>query len=222
MFNLDYLEEIHGSDPDAAIIWLHGLGASGHDFLPVVSQLNLPDEPAIDFIFPHAPVQPVTINRGTAMPAWYDIHQLDLHAQEDQAGIDCAMHSLEALIIRKCSHLDPKRILLSGFSQGGAVVLHTLLHGTVPIGAVAALSAYLPLRNMAAEAHKERILNSEIFMAHGRYDEVLPHQFGELSRQILLALGASIEWHSYPVAHQLCDRQMTDLRAWIIKKLARR
>ena len=222
MFHLDYLQETQGRHPTAAIIWLHGLGATGHDFLPAVSRLNLPDELAVDFIFPHAPVQPVTINQGAALNAWYDIYEFSLQAREDQAGIDCAMHSLEALITRKCSHLDPKRILLSGFSQGGAVALHTLLHGTVPIGGVAALSTYLPLRNLAAEANKQRILNSEIFMAHGRYDELLPHQFGELSKDILLTLGASVDWHSYPVAHQVCDQQMTDLRAWIIKKLARR
>lgn len=219
MESLDYLEEIHGDSPDAAIIWLHGLGADGFDFKPLVKQLNLPSELSIHFIFPHAPVQAVTINQGMSMNAWYDILELSLEAEEDQAGITSSMNAIESLIESKFTHIDSNRIILAGFSQGGALVLHTLLHGKVAIGGVIALSTYLPLRQLAPEANKDRVLGHDIFMAHGDYDEVLPIDIGDLARGILLALGTKITWRKYPMAHQLCDTQIKDIRKWIIKKL---
>lgn len=221
MKSLDYLEKIHGRNPDAAIIWLHGLGADGYDFVPLVKQLNLPEDLSIHFVFPHAPVQAVTINQGMHMNAWYDILQLSLEADEDDSGINASMYALEALIQSKFGHMDPERIILAGFSQGGALVLHSLLHGNVPIGGVIALSTYLPLRQQAAEAKKERVEKTPIFMAHGDYDDVLPIAVGSLAQSILLSLGAQLQWKKYPMAHQVCDEQIKDIRDWIAQKLVR-
>ena len=225
MQSLDYLEEIHGEvshgqAPDAAIIWLHGLGADGYDFKPIVQQLALPKDLSIHFVFPHAPVQPVTINQGMNMNAWYDIYEISLDAEEDSKGINASMQSLEALINDKFAHLEPQKILIAGFSQGGALALHTLLHGNTPIGGVIALSTYLPLRELAVKANKQRVYQQEIFLAHGEYDEVLPFQIGDLARGVLLALGANIHWQSYPMAHELCAQQIQHIREWIIKRLA--
>ena len=220
MQSLDYLEEIHGDNPDAAIIWLHGLGADGYDFQSIVKQLNLPRDLSIHFVFPHAPVQAVTINQGMSMNAWYDILELSLEAKEDKAGINSSMQALESLVKSKFAHIAPNRIILAGFSQGGALALHTLLHGSVPIGGVIALSTYLPLRLSAQDAKKDRVIGQDIFMAHGTHDEVLPIDIGDLARRILLALGAKLTWHAYPMAHQLCNDQILDIRSWIINKLA--
>ena len=219
MESLEYLEQISGKNPTAAVVWLHGLGADGYDFLPIVQQLNLPEDNAIHFVFPHAPVQPVSINQGVAMNAWYDIHELSMHAPEDQAGIFTSMHALEALVTNKFSHLDPGRILLAGFSQGGALTLHTILHGSVIFGGAIALSTYLPLRALTTQVSPERFMHNEIFMAHGTHDEILPHEIGKLSKDVLLKLGAHVEWHEYPMGHQLCDDQIEDIRTWILKRL---
>lgn len=219
MESLEYIEEIHGDKPDAAIIWLHGLGADGYDFKPMVKQLNLPDDLCIHFVFPHAPVQAVTINQGMSMNAWYDIMELSLEAEEDEAGINASMYAVESLIQSKFAHIDSNRIILAGFSQGGAVTLHTLLHGSVPIGGVIALSTYLPLRLSAPDANKERVVGHDIFIAHGTHDEVLPIEIGDLARGILLTLGTKLTWRTYPMAHQMCNDQILDIRRWIMKKL---
>jgi phospholipase/carboxylesterase len=214
---LDYVEDIHGSNPDAAIIWLHGLGADGYDFKPIVQQLDLPDDLNIHFLFPHAPVQAVTLNQGMPMNAWYDIYQLSIDAQEDAAGIERSMHLLESLIDINFSHIDRKRILLAGFSQGGALALHTLLHGSSEYGGLIALSAYLPLRNLAPDArHQPRW---PIFMAHGLVDEILPIYIAEMARDTLGGIGMQIDWHSYPMAHQLCPQEMQDIRRYIVTRL---
>ena len=220
MESLNYLEEIHGTDPDAAIIWMHGLGADGYDFQPIVRQLNLPDEQSIHFIFPHAPVQPVSINQGVEVNAWYDILELSLEAKEDHEGISASMNAIEKLITTKLAHIDPERIILAGFSQGGAMALHTFLHGNLRFAGVIALSTYLPLRNLANQADINRISGQEIFMAHGTHDEVLPHEIGELARNILLTLGANISWHSYTMAHEVCQQQVQEIREWILQRLA--
>lgn len=220
MQSLKYIEEIHGSNPDAAIIWLHGLGADGHDFQPIVKQLNLPTDLSVHFVFPHAPIQPVTINNGVSMNAWYDIYELNLEAEEDEMGINSSMRSLESLIKNKFSHIEAERILLAGFSQGGALALHTLLHGSVPVGGVLALSTYLPLRDKSLDANKQRVHKQPIYMAHGEYDEVLPQQVGDLARGILLTLGASVTWQSYPMAHELCGQQIQHISEWITQHLS--
>ncbi len=217
---LDYIQENHGDNPDATIVWLHGLGADGYDFKPIVKQLNLPADISVRFVFPHAPVQPVTINNGVSMNAWYDIYGLDLEADEDEMGIYDSMHAVESLINKTSADVDAKRILVAGFSQGGALALHTLLHGSVAIGGVLALSSYLPLRESALDANKERVHQQEIFLAHGEYDEVLPLQAGDLARGILLTLGARVTWQIYPMGHELCAAQIEHIRTWIIERLS--
>lgn len=219
MQNLQYLEEFSGPNPDAAIVWLHGLGADGYDFLPIVQQLELPTDCSIHFLFPHAPVQPVTINQGIAMNAWYDIHELNLHAEEDQQGLFDSMCLLETLIKSKLAHIDTKRIFLAGFSQGGALTLHTMLHGSMALGGAIALSSYLPLRKLVTQASNQQIQHTEIFMAHGTRDEVLPHEIGELSKDVLLNVGAHVKWHEYPMGHELCFDLIQDLRTWILERL---
>lgn len=218
--DLKYLEEISATKPDAAIVWLHGLGADAYDFLPIAQQLNLPEDIAVHFLFPHAPVQPVTINQGVAMNAWYDIHELSLHAEEDEQGIFASMHAIEALIRSKLAHIDTKRILLAGFSQGGALTLHTMLHGSLALGGAIALSSYLPLRKRVMNAANTHIKHSEVFMAHGTRDEVLPHEIGLLSKDVLLKVGAHVEWREYPMGHELCATLLQDLRAWIVQRLS--
>ena len=219
MQNLEYLEEFSGPNPDAAIVWLHGLGADGYDFLPIVQQLNLPADCAIHFLFPHAPVQPVTINQGIAMNAWYDIRELSLHAEEDQKGVFDSMYLLESLIQSKLAHINAKRIFLAGFSQGGALILHTMLHGSTAFGGAIALSSYLPLRKLVTEANSQQIQHTEIFMAHGTRDEVLPHEIGVLSKDVLLNVGAQVKWNEYSMGHELCYDLIQDLRAWILERL---
>lgn len=216
---LDYIEEIHGQTPDNAIIWLHGLGADGYDFKPIVKQLALPPELSVHFIFPHAPVQPVTLNSGIRMNAWYDIRALSLEAKEDQAGIQSSMHALEALINHKFAHLESKRIIIAGFSQGGALALHTMLHGSQPIGGIVALSAYLPLRHLLAKADKQRVIGRRVFMAHGEYDEIIPLQFGQLANDALVALGANVCWRTYPMSHEVCAAQIKHIREWLVAYL---
>ncbi len=219
MKRLDYIEEIHGHTPDSAIIWLHGLGADGYDFKPIVKQLALPPELSIHFIFPHAPVQSVTLNHGMNMNAWYDIHALSLEAKEDQAGIQSSMHAVEALISHKFAHLDSTRIIIAGFSQGGALALHTMLHGSQPIGGIVALSAYLPVRHLLAKANQQRVIGHKVFMAHGEYDEIIPLQFGKLANDALVALGADVCWRTYPMAHEVCTAQIRHIREWLIAYL---
>ena len=154
------------------------------------------------------------------MNAWYDIYELSLEADEDQLGINSSMRAVESLMAEKFSHIDPNRLILAGFSQGGALALHTLLHGSIPIGGVLALSTYLPLRHLALDANKERVHQHEIFMTHGEYDEVLPLQIGDLARGILLTLGANIHWQSYPMAHELCAQQIEHIREWLLQRLS--
>ena len=220
MKKLEYLETKSGENPDAAVVWLHGLGANGYDFQPIVQQLDLPTELAVHFLFPHAPIQAVTLNQGMEMNAWYDIRELSLHAQEDEQGIFDSMYLLEELITSELRHIDPTRVLMAGFSQGGALTLHTMLHSKLRFGGAIALSTYLPMRKLATQVSPERFIQNEIFMAHGSQDEVLPHEIGLLSKDVLVKLGAHVEWHEYPMGHQLCDAQINDIRAWMLSRLA--
>lgn len=217
MKTLEYIEEIHGDQANTALVWLHGLGADGYNFKPIVQQLNLPQDVAIHFVFPHAPVRPVTINNGMEMNAWYDIFSLDPEAPEDEQGIITATQSIESLITSKLNYIDPGRIFLAGFSQGGAVALHAFLHGTLKLGGVIALSTYIPLRTKAIP----HTSNKSIFLAHGLSDEILPHSIGEQSKELLLSLGMQVDWHSYPIAHQICNAEIEDIRTWLLQQLAR-
>ncbi len=218
---LPTLEHSTGDNPDAAVIWLHGLGADGHDFEPIVPELHLPQECAIRFIFPHAPQRPVTLNAGYIMPAWYDIYSLEFDSREDETGIRDSAAAIEDLITRECERgVDSQRIILAGFSQGGVIALFTGLRHTQTLGGIMALSTYLPLQ---AQLEQERSLanrSTPVFMAHGTQDPVVAYGHGDDSRQRLLQWQQPLEWHDYPMAHSLCPEEIRDIRDWLITRLA--
>lgn len=201
---------------DACVIWLHGLGADGHDFVDVVPSLGLPREHQIRFIFPHAPTMPITMNGGMVMPAWYDIGAIDLRAVQDEKGIKKSEGAIKALIEAQIqSGIKSERIILAGFSQGGALALHTALRYPRPLAGVMVLSAYLPLQELLAkEMHS---VNSRIplFMAHGFMDTVVSYWIGQQSCTHLQAAGFEVDWHSYPMAHTVSLSELHDIGVWI-------
>jgi phospholipase/carboxylesterase len=218
---LDAIERETGPAPTWSVLWLHGLGADGHDFVPIVPELLRPDWPALRFVFPHAPVRPVTINGGARMRAWYDILEMNLANRADEAGVDASVRQVEALIAREEARGIPaSRILLAGFSQGGAIALACALRRTTPLGGVIALSTYLPMpQRLVAEA-TAAARAQPVFMAHGRFDPVVPYAGGEASARQLGALGLPVAWHAYPMAHQVCGEEIADLGEWISQRLA--
>jgi phospholipase/carboxylesterase len=211
---LDAIEITTGEPPDLAVIWLHGLGADGHDFEPIVPELGL--RIPVRFIFPHAPVRPVTINGGMAMRAWYDILGFDRQAREDADGIRASAAAVTALIDRELARgLRSDRIVLAGFSQGGAIALQTALREPRPLAGVLALSTYLPLAATLAAERSAANARLPIFMAHGTADTVLPLALAESSRRTLGALGYEVEWHAYPMAHSVCLEEVSAIGAWL-------
>jgi phospholipase/carboxylesterase len=207
---MDAVEIETGPNPDTAVIWLHGLGADGHDFEPIVPELRLPKP--VRFVFPHAPVRPVTINQGMRMRAWYDIFQFG-GGPEDEAGIRESQHLVEKLV--KEQPVSADRVVLAGFSQGGAIVLQTALRYPERLAGVLALSTYLPLAgNVQAEACP---VNKDlpIFMAHGRLDDIIPIDRAERSRDFLSNLGYKVDWHSYPMPHSVCAEEIGDLSRFL-------
>jgi phospholipase/carboxylesterase len=219
---LPALELETGGQPKAAVIWLHGLGADGHDFEPIVPELVRPHWPALRFVFPHAPFRAVTINGGMAMRAWYDILGLALAAREDEAGIRDSIGRIEALIEREAARgIPPERTLIAGFSQGGAIALATLIRRRRPLLGAIALSTYLPLAGMSAAEATPESRETPVFMAHGRFDPVVPESLGAASRDHLRTLGYRVEWRSYPMAHQVSAEEIADLGDWLDDRLAR-
>lgn len=205
-----------GKQPRHSIIWLHGLGADGQDFVPIVDELSLPV--AVRFIFPHAPQRPVTINGGFVMRAWYDIANPSIDAQQDEAGIRSSQIEIEALIAQEVARgIAPGNLFLAGFSQGGAIALHTALRQTAPLGGVLALSAYLPLADSVPNEMQTSTRATPIFMAHGRSDPVIPYALGVASRDALLEFGYAVEWHEYAMPHSVCDAELRDIEAWLGK-----
>ena len=208
-----------GKSPDAAVIWMHGLGADGHDFEPIVPALNLPSRLAVRFVFPHAPVRPVTINNGMSMRAWYDIFSLG-GGIEDEAGLRATQQHIEALIEKERARgIAADRIVLAGFSQGGAVALMTALRHTERLAGVMALSTYLPLAGkLAAE---RQLVNADlpVFMAHGKADEIISIDRATSSRDALLALSYPVEWASYAMGHAVCPQEVADIGAWLDRVL---
>lgn len=206
--------------PSHSIIWLHGLGADGNDFVPVVQELTLPPL-GIRFVFPHAPMRPVTINGGFVMRAWYDIAYQDLALQEDEHGLRQSQKSVEELIAKEQARGVPaNRIVIAGFSQGGVIALQTGLRQPRRLAGVMALSAYLPL---AATVGKERnAANNDvpIFLGHGVADNIVPLPLGIASRDQLLKLGYDLDWHQYPMAHSVCPQELADIGAWLARVLA--
>jgi phospholipase/carboxylesterase len=217
---IDCIELETAPKPDAAVIWLHGLGADGNDFVPVVPELVRRGERAWRFIFPHATPRPVTINGGIRMRAWYDIVSFDRTAAEDEAGFRDSEFAIRELILRETERGIPaSRIVLAGFSQGGAVSLYTAPRYPERLAGVMALSTYLPL---AGRLDAERLPANDatpIFMAHGLADTVLPLWMGTESRHRLEALGYTVEWHQYPMAHAVCSAEISDIREFLHRSL---
>jgi phospholipase/carboxylesterase len=206
--------------PTASVIWLHGLGADGNDFIPIVPELGLPRAPALRFIFPHAPVRAVTINNGMRMRAWYDIAAADLNNRADIAGVRQSAEQVEALIAReKARGVPAARIILAGFSQGGAIALYAGLRHAERLAGILALSTYLVqadrLPAEAAAANRD----VPIFMAHGTADPVVRFEWGVASRRALEANGNPVEWHQYPIEHSLCLEEVRAIGAWLARVL---
>lgn len=216
-----------GVEPEHSIIWLHGLGADGEDFVPVAEEMNLPV--AVRFVFPHAPMRPVTINGGYVMRAWYDILVSAASAEisanigrvEDSDGIRSSQSELEKLITQeKQRGIAAKNIYLAGFSQGGAIVLYTGLRHKEKLGGILALSTYLPLpQTLQAEAGTSAI-RTPIFMAHGQSDPVIPYAFGRASAEELVRQHYSLDWHSYDMPHSVCPEEIQDIRHWLMQRLS--
>jgi phospholipase/carboxylesterase len=207
-----------GNDPQYSVIWLHGLGADGQDFVSIADELDLPG--AVRYIFPHAPLRPVTINGGFVMRAWYDIAGQSVDAQQDAAGIRSSQLLVEELIAQEVAGgIMPGQIFLAGFSQGGAIALHTAMRQTDPLGGVLALSTYLPLANIAAREAQSSTRATPILMVHGSNDLVIPLALGMRSRDALLELGYAVEWHEYNMQHSVCEKELRDIEAWLALRM---
>ncbi len=216
---LECVEIETAASPDASVIWLHGLGADGHDFEPVVPELRLAPTLRLRFVFPHAPVRPVTLNNGMRMRAWYDILQLG-GGPEDEAGVRASQGMVEALIDRERSRgVAARRIVLAGFSQGGAIALHTGLRQGQRLAGLLALSTYLPLAGSLQAERSEANRDVPIFMAHGEFDDVIPITRAQQSREALVAQGYAPQWHSYPMPHSVCGEEIADIAAWLAGNL---
>jgi phospholipase/carboxylesterase len=216
---LETIEIETGAKPGAAVIWLHGLGADAHDFEPVVPELGLPASKPVRFIFPNAPQRPVTINMGMRMRAWYDILQLG-GGPEDETGIRESQASLEKLIsAQQQKGIPARKIVLAGFSQGGAIVLQTALRHAERLGGVMALSTYLPLQGKLEKERKAINNDAPIFMAHGSYDPMIPMVRAQHSRDALLALGYPVEWREYPMPHSVCPEEIADIAKFLVRIL---
>jgi phospholipase/carboxylesterase len=207
-----------GSNPQHSIIWLHGLGADGQDFVPIVEEIHLPV--AVRYIFPHAPHRPVTINGGFVMRAWYDIVSDDIGARQDAEGVRVSQTQIEALIAQEVVRgIKPENIFLAGFSQGGAVALHTAIRQNVKLAGVLVLSAYLPLADKLASEATPISQQTPIFMAHGRNDPIVPCTLGIASRAALLASGYLVDWHDYPMEHTVSAQELRDIQSWLKARL---
>ena len=209
-----------GPDPEGSVIWLHGLGADGHDFEPIVPELGLEGRLDLRFVFPHAPVRPVTINGGISMRAWYDIYSLDKGGPQDEAGIRHSGDLLLALIAREVERgVSQDRIVLAGFSQGGAIALHTALRFPQQLAGLMALSTYLPLSASLADeiATFPGATDLPVFIAHGSFDPMLPVSLGVQSRDALARYGYEVEWHEYPMQHAVCAEEIAHISAWLLK-----
>lgn len=216
----EFVEVTTGPEPRASVVWLHGLGADGHDFEPLVPELALADKVAVRFVFPHAPIRPVTVNGGYAMRAWYDILGVGPGFAEDETGIRDSAERVRGLIEREMARGIPaQRIVLAGFSQGGAIALHLGLRFPHRLAGIMALSTYLPLQaSIEAESHTANA-DASIFMAHGTADTVIPIGRGRDARDCLSGLGYAVEWRDYPMAHEVCWEEVRTISAWLVRVL---
>jgi phospholipase/carboxylesterase len=213
---LDAVEINPAQQPQACLVWLHGLGADGHDFEPLIPELRLVDEFGVRVILPHAPPRPVTINGGMVMRAWYDVLSPDFGYHEDDRGIRQSEQQLLALIAREVANgIPPARIVLAGFSQGGAMALHAGLRYPQPFAGILALSCYLPLPESLAREGCEASRAVPIMMAHGLHDPLIPLGLAEQSRDRLRRLGYAVDWHTYPMPHAVYPQEIRDIRQWL-------
>lgn len=204
----------------ASVIWLHGLGADGHDFEPIVAELGDAVTHNVRYVFPHAPRIPVTINGGMVMRAWYDIADTNLASRADESGVRASAGILEGLIAGELAKgLESTRILLAGFSQGGAIALHTGLRYAKPLAGIMALSTYLPLQESVPDEIEKANRNIPIFLAHGSQDPVIPLALSEHSRQLLASLGYQVQCHTYPMPHSVCPEEIRDIALWLERVL---
>ena len=221
---LQTVEHETAPNPQWAVLWLHGLGADGHDFAPIVPELlmrdgNRRDWPALRFVFPHAPQRAVTINGGARMRAWYDIRDFDLANRADAQGVEESIEQVEALIAREAERGVPaSRLLLAGFSQGGAITLAAGLRRREPLAGLIGLSTYLPMHDRAAHQLAAQAASQPVFMAHGMQDPVVPHAAGETSAALLRELGFAVDWHRYPMPHSVCAEEIRDLGDWMSRR----
>jgi len=219
---LDTVEFETGPQPAWTVLWLHGLGDSGEGWAPVVPELVRKDWPSVRFVFPHAPVRPVTINNGLRMRAWYDIRDFqDLANRADAEGVEQSVAQVEALIAREAERGVPAaRVVLAGFSQGGAITLAAGLCRREPLAGLIALSTYLPLGERLIREAAPAASAQPVFMAHGSHDPVVPFQGGEIAAAGLRSLGFQVEWHTYPMAHQACGEEIEAVADWLGRRFA--
>ena len=206
--------------PDASIIWLHGLGADGHDFEPVVPELGLPGRLAVRFVFPHAPSMPVSLNGGYIMPAWYDVRHTDLGIEHDGPGIARSARQIRLLIEQEQMRgVAANRIIVAGFSQGAAMAIHVGLTHPERLAGIIALSGYLLQQERLESARSQANQGTPIFMAHGVNDEVVPFPLGEKAQRTLTSWGYDVQWHSYPMGHHVCTEEIRAIGRWIAERL---
>jgi len=216
---LETVEITTGEPPVASVIWLHGLGADGHDFAAIVPELNLPV--ATRFVFPHAPVRAVTINQGARMRAWYDLLSLERIDREDEEGIYASAAAIDALIDAEVERGIPAdKIVIAGFSQGGSIALHVALRHPSRLAGVLALSTYLPLATKLGAEKSPANASIPMFMAHGVDDPVVPEALGRSSRDCLRGLGYEVDWNTYPMDHSVCAQEVADISRWLHSQLA--
>lgn len=218
---LEHIQIDTQENPEISVIWLHGLGADGNDFVPIVKELDLAGLPGIRFIFPHANTMPVTINNGYVMRSWYDISNADLTRREDEQGLRASQAQVEAFIAReKARGVPASKIVLAGFSQGCAMTIQAGLRHPEPLAGLLCLSGYAPLSAKLAAERTEASRATPVFMAHGQYDNVVPFSRAEASRDLLVSLGYQVEWHAYAMQHTLCLEEVQHISAWLKKVVA--
>lgn len=218
---LQAIEIETGPNPTASVIWLHGLGADGNDFVPIVNELGLPDDLAVRFVFPHAPMMPVSINGGYVMRAWYDVSFDGLEKRPDEAGIRASQSAIERLLAReKMRGIPAQRTVLAGFSQGGAMTLHTGLRHADPLAGLMVLSSYLPLPALLAAERSTANASTPIFMVHGEDDPVISIVLAERSVDQLRGLGYAVQWRAYPMEHAVCVEEIAHIGQWLNRVLA--
>jgi phospholipase/carboxylesterase len=218
---LETIEKQTGPDPRATMLVLHGLGADGHDFVPFCDELELAAVGPMRFVFPHAPIRPVTINGGYRMRAWYDILGTETQRREDEAGLRQSLQSVEALLAREKERGIPaSRIVLAGFSQGCAMALLTGLRHSERLAGIVGMSGYLPLRDKTEAERSPANADLPIFMGHGQFDPMIEIARAQVARDALAALGHPVSWHEYPMAHSVCAQEISDINAWLLQTLA--